>query len=142
MDANEFWCRAFLAAMTGAYGMTRWRADGAADYCEQGADAALAVAQRRGMVTGERAARPVTQADVAQAVGDYLARAQPELERVEVKATPDELKPGRWRVCVPNVGVFVMLPGDERVTRPDGAAIRIKWGETPPRPVEVWLERR
>src|SRR6478752_3267863 len=65
MDANEFWRRAFLASMGEAYralllGTNQSNHDWAAAYCERAADAALAVAQRRGMVTGERTAREIT----------------------------------------------------------------------------------
>lgn len=207
MDASEFWCRAFLAEMNGACSrtMVNWEHERAADRFEKAADAALAVAQRRGMVTVERAAdaapvesqatsakpervdrrqrwtfKPtretfgvwelyapgnvaalryqlrdghVRKMDLAASVLlssddwefagiDPETRAAPELERVEFKATPDDLKPGWWRVLVPDVGVFVMLPGDESVTRTDGSGIRIKWGESmPPQPIEVWIER-
>lgn len=80
MNSDEVWCRAFLEAMGGIYanGAGGPEHDANATYCEKAADAALAVAQRRGMVTGERAvARPVTQADVAQVVSDYLSRSAP-----------------------------------------------------------------
>ena len=65
MDANEFWCRAFLAAMGGSYAEHgTWENHGApAAYCERAADAALAAAQRRGMVAPLRTA---TMVDVDQ----------------------------------------------------------------------------
>lgn len=144
MDANEFWCRAFLAMWNGEASRQRWKHDGLVEHCEQGADAALAVAQRRGMVTGERTARPVTQADVAQTVSDYLARGEPELERVEFAA--ERRSGGAWTLFAPvcPAGIIVR-DGEERVEFSDGGGgvLRIKWGETmPPRPIEVWLERR
>lgn len=135
MQANDFWCRAFLAAMTGAYGMTRWRADGAADYCEQAADAALEVARRRGMIAG---ALP------GDAVPADPPRPAPTLERVEFTAEPSGehgsgvwlLKTARWPRGI------ILLDGDECVDIADGTRIRIKWGESmPPRPIEVWIER-
>lgn len=272
MNPSDFWCRAFLAAMTGNYSHSEWdERSASADVCEKAADAALAVAQRRGMVTGEReapapAAEPRDDGKPArveagqrwsmdfrdiggaieeyaiEAIGDELARLSgprgvryvtmremltsprfayigpaaapgpklerpdplpveftaerygalwtlrapelgalgiqvlsgretypmgsgvvrikwdasttppspvevtveraPKLERVEFRAAPDELEPGWWRVCVDDVGAFVMLPGDERVQRTDGNAIRIKWSyESPSRPIEVWIER-
>lgn len=78
MDANEFWCRAYLAAMGGQYAPdgegVRWENHGApAVYCEAAANAHLAVAQRRGMVTGERTAS----AAVCQAALDSI-RGEPD----------------------------------------------------------------
>jgi hypothetical protein len=56
MDGNDFWCRAFLATMGGHYTPTDHGKvvdhGPAASWCEKAADAALAVAQRREMVTG------------------------------------------------------------------------------------------
>lgn len=50
MNSNDFWCRAFLEAMnTSRAGL---------DACEREANAALAVAQRRGMVTVSEAPGP------------------------------------------------------------------------------------
>lgn len=132
MDSNDFWCRAFLAAANNGRDL---------DGCERAADAYLTVAQRRGMVTGERAARAVTQADIAQAVGDYLSRSAqtgPTLERVEFKAWPVE--GNQWTVRAPGIGALLVQSGCERFSV-NGASIRIKWGESPPQPIEVWIER-
>lgn len=127
--ADEFWCKVFLAAIPQVFqacAFTGAKEGHVVAQCADLADAALVVARERGMVTGERPAS----ADEA-----------PELERVEFKVAPDELKPGWWRVLVPDVGVFVVQPGEER-RQNTVAAIRIKWGETmPPKPIEVWLER-
>jgi hypothetical protein len=96
VDANEFWCRAFLAAMGGSYAEHgTWENHGApAAYCEKAADAALAVAQRRGMVTGGTMSEVASEAarlsalghDEAVAVGNARACAtyagsQPEKRR-------------------------------------------------------------
>jgi hypothetical protein len=143
MDASEFWCRAFLVAMRGSYTEHgEWDNHGApAAYAERAADAALAVAQRRGMLTGERATqRSTNQADVAQAVSNYLSRdAQPEFERVEFTSERDG---DRFAIVVEAVGVFRVLAGDEAARLSTGETIRVKWSETsPPKPIEVWVER-
>jgi hypothetical protein len=165
MDANEFWCRSFLAAM-GEHVRDLER-------CEEVANAALWRAQRRGVVTGERAASaPVgaaalrrrvimvddvttepdsaTQANVRiviehrmadRAVGPVVAMGAPlEPERAEFTAYRGL---EWWLIDVHDVGVFRVEPGKEHSEMATGAAIRIKWGETtPPRPIEVWIERR
>lgn len=54
MDSNEFWCRAFLETLAPVFQAcigTGAREDNVAAQCVDMADAALAVAQRRGMVT-------------------------------------------------------------------------------------------
>lgn len=148
MQADEFWCRAFLAAMPPVFqavAFTGAGKDSFATQCEDMANAALAVAQRRGMVTGERtAARPVTQADVAQVVSDYLSRGAqpgPTLERVEFAADVDRHEPNRWWIGVHEIGVFRARPGEPTASLGDNT-IRIKWGESPPKPIEVWIERK
>lgn len=164
MDSNEFWCRAFLAAMHGEYSAdVRWDNHGApASYCERAADAALAVAQRRGMVTGERAAAPEDQpagctCRLVMGLGDpsgprraLVPSREPcpvhapdrghVLERVEFTA---ELDGDIWelRTKMYQSGLIVSN-GDDRLAMIDGNTIRIKWGETsPPKPIEVWIER-
>jgi hypothetical protein len=116
MDANEFWCRAYLVAM-GEHVRDLER-------CEEVANAALWRAQRRGMVTGERA-----------------ASAGPELERVEFTAERDgDLWTLRgWELG--SAGIQVLAG---RESYPMGAAVvHIKWDETcPPKPIEVWLVRK
>jgi hypothetical protein len=153
MDASEFWCRAFLAEMnTSRAGL---------DSCEKNADAALAVAQRRGMVaTGQAGAldtlrrtaiRWVNAAmandvDEYEAASDDLMKAAealgpaPTLERVEF--TAERVDPGLW---VLHGEAFGIVNCDERrdaMALNDGTTIRITWGETAaPNPIEVWIER-
>lgn len=129
MQEQEFWCRAFLAAMGGVYtdqaDSVRWEHHAApAAYCESAADAALEVAQRRGMVTGERA-----------------ASAPPELERVEF--TAEHAYAGRWTLKTKMYpDGLALVEFDNNVELDDGNVLHIKWGETmPPQPIEVWLER-
>jgi hypothetical protein len=139
MNSDEFWCRAFLSAMR----------DHAGDLerCQEIADAALWRAQRRGMVTGERTgARPVTQADVAQAVSDYLYRGaqidRPAPEAVEFTAEPYDQD--HWAVSVPGYRIrFLVSPGNDTFDRIGGDVFRVQWGKTcPPKPIKVWLERK
>jgi hypothetical protein len=193
MDANEFWCRAYLVAMSGQYAPdgegVRWENHGApAVYCEAAANAHLAVAQRRGMVTGERTSalgalrelahdltelsvsrakaaaskagtdagtRRGGQADglreaaavVLQRAGEIeaasagpAASAAPQLERVEFTAEPGQ---GGWAISVAGAGWWHVKECQESVSLAGVTIYRIKWGETtPPRPIEVWLERR
>lgn len=128
MNANEFWCKAFLAAMGEAYreilqGTNRENHDWPAAYAGRAADAALSVAQRRGMVTVERAAPG------------------PQLERVEFTA---ELDGDIWTLCAPGwtSGVQVRTGGERYPFGPIDTLF-IKWGESsPPKPIEVWIERR
>lgn len=126
MNANEFRCRAFLAAMGGHYadrGSEVVNHDKAAVYCGDAADAALAVAQRRGMVDG--GAEP---------------RQEPELERVEFTADRDG---DAWTIRIAGAGRFIVAEGAEVSCRVGGPIIHIKWGETmPPKPIEVWIERK
>jgi hypothetical protein len=119
MDANEFWCRAYLVAM-GEHVRDLER-------CEEVANAALWRAQRRGMVTGERAAS--------------APAAEPELERVEFTAELTDY--GNWIMRAPEWGGAVCVtPGFGSIAY-RGDMFRIKWGDTmPPKPIEVWLERR
>lgn len=175
MDANEFRCRAFLAAMGEAYralllGTNQSNHDWAAAYCERAADAALAVAQRRGMVTGERTgqaseiealrsaglrwlgalrsnnadATEAAERDLlraAEALDCGQANAQPEPERVEFTA---ERRGDLWEVYGHELGAGIQaFTGRETYPMGNGVVVRIKWGETmPPKPIEVWLERR
>jgi hypothetical protein len=131
MDANEFWCRAFLAEMNGTSSrtMVNWEHERAADRFEKAADAALSVAQRRGMVTGERTAS----AEPPQA-------AEPELERVEFTATS---RGDMWELHGAELGSGIQVFAGRETYPMGGATVRIKWGETmPPKPIEVWIERR
>lgn len=166
MDANEFWCRAFLAAMSGTYAQEgSWdNHECPANYCERSADAALAVAQRRGMVAAasmdplRRAARrwilaaranntddfDAAEADLVKAaealVGDPAPG--PTLERVEFTAEPSHGDPDLWAVCIKGVDkTFYVCSGEEH---PGGLSLgmRIKWNESaPPKPIEVWIDR-
>lgn len=126
MDASEFWCRAFLAAMGGTYAQEgSWdNHGGPANYNERAADAALAVAQRRGMVTG--GAEP---------------RHEPEVERVEFRASPADH--GQWALTADELGGSVLVARGREAFDCNGRVVRIKWGETaPPKPIEVWIERK
>jgi hypothetical protein len=152
MDANEFWCRAFLAEMNGTSSrtMVNWEHERAADRFEKAADAALSVAQRRGMVTGERA----NNVDAAEAAEQDLLRAAEALDRGHASAQPTAPKLERVEFTATSRGDMWELHGAElgsgiqvfagRETYPmGGATVRIKWGETmPPKPIEVWIERR
>lgn len=120
MDAKEFWCRSYLAAMHGTY---TEHADGGrwgnhetpAVYCEAAADAALEVARRRGMVTGERTA------------------SAPEIERLKFTAERD------GDICTIHSSGLI-----HGVRYPIGPidVLCVKWAETmPPKPIEVWIER-
>lgn len=121
MDASEFWCRAFLAEMmTSRAGL---------DACERTANDALAVAQRRGMVTGGEEPRQ-----------------EPTLERVDFTAERDGREPGLWSIQSSAFGGsgYALVQDDRETWTIDGGMnIRIKWGETAPQtPVEVWIERK
>jgi hypothetical protein len=117
MDASEFWCRAFLAAMKD------WT--DAPTACAGAADAALAVAQRRGMVAS--GAEP---------------RHEPTLERVEFTAERDGREPGLWSIHSAAFGSALVQDDRETWTIDGGMNIRIKWGETAPQtPIEVWIEK-
>lgn len=113
MDANEFWCRAFLVAM--------------GDYvddpgaCEDAANAALAVAQRRGMVAAPPESQTTGQMGFDwEQDGDFMI--------VRATSVPE------------NVRVAL---GTESVVLRDGRTMVIKWGESaPPKPIEVWIERK
>jgi hypothetical protein len=174
MDANEFWCRAFLAEMNGTSSrtMVNWEHERAADRFEKAADAALSVAQRRGMVTGERAgqgseiealrsaglrwlgALRANNVDAAEAAEQDLLRAAEALDRGHASAQPTAPKLERVEFTATSRGDMWELHGAElgsgiqvfagRETYPmGGATVRIKWGETmPPKPIEVWIERR
>lgn len=118
MNSNEFWCRAFLTGMDNGVCL---------DGCVRAADAALEVAQRRGMVTVERA--PVE---------------GPALEPVEFTVRRD-LSSDTWCIGVNDAGVFRVIPGEERRSIVSGSVvhtIRVQWGESnPPKPIKVWIER-
>lgn len=133
MEANEFWCRAFLAAMGASFVDETRRGvvhPQMADYAGAAADAALSVASERGMVTGEPAGR----SDVEPA----------EAERVEFTAERDGREPGLWEICSPGWTQPVQVrAGGERYYFGPLETLRVKWAETsPPKPLGVWLERR
>lgn len=99
-------------------------------------------------VVSEAAKQSRTEDQIASAIERWRAsnglpadppRPAPTLERVEFTAERDQ---GWWLIGVHDVGVFRVLPGDERCTMTTGPVIRIKWGESmSPKPIEVWLER-
>lgn len=126
MDAKEFWCRAFLAAMGGNYvdpsGAGVNHALSAAG-CAEAADAALAAARERGMISGEQLA----------------AEQKPDAERVEFTAERD----GEWwLIDIQGAGRFRVTSEEDRLVLLGGRVMRIKWGESmPPKPIEVWIER-
>jgi hypothetical protein len=121
MDSNEFWCRAFLAAMR----------DHAGDLerCQEIADAALWRAQRRGMVAGERTAPVESPAPEA-------------VETWPVDFTADR-DGDMWTLRGWELGGAGIQVLAGRESYPMGAAVvHIKWGEMcPPKPIKVWLER-
>jgi hypothetical protein len=140
MDSNEFWCRAFLTTIAPVFQAcigTGAEESSVAAQCADMADAALAVAQRRGMVTASQGrwldtwkAQPATPA----------VRPAPELERVEFTAERDG---DIWTLRAPGWtrGVQVRT-GGERYPFGPLDVLCIKWGEScPPKPIEVWLER-
>lgn len=130
MRAEEFWCRAFLAAMDAGYADPARRSmshDEMALYGEQAADAAVSVAQRRGMVTSGHApdARPATTR-----------------ERITVYSV--DRTGDLWTISGPEIGGrgIQVHAGREAYPMGNGVTVRIVWGETmPPKPIEVWLER-
>jgi hypothetical protein len=81
------------------------------------------------MVTGERTAS----AEPPQA-------AEPELERVEFTATS---RGDMWELHGAELGSGIQVFAGRETYPMGGATVRIKWGETmPPKPIEVWIERR
>lgn len=129
MDASEFWCRAFLAATSGHYadrGAEVMIHDGAATYCGEAADAALAVAQRRGMVDGPRKAQP-----------------RPGGVRERVEFTASRHSDAGWIVCTSMyMAGVVAVEGAGPIRMADGNTVHVVWGETmPPKPIEVWIEK-
>jgi hypothetical protein len=127
MDASEFWCRAFLVAMRGSYSEHgEWENHGSpAAYAERAADAALAVAQRRGIVKGR------TRSDM-----------EPEFERVGFSW---EKSGDTWIIYATGVpSKFSVAEGcDSVILLDDGRAARVGWSEASGarRPYEVWVER-
>lgn len=133
MNIDDFWCRAFLAAMGGEYaGHTRWENHGApAAYCERAADAALDVAKRRGMIADAMPGNDLP--------ADHPRQA-PTLERVEF--TAEQADHGMWVLSAPELGGSIWATSGRESIDYNGAIVRIKWGETsPPKPIEVWIER-
>ncbi len=121
MDASEFWCRAFLAEMTSSRetldNLTTY-ADLAGHY-EKAADAALAVAQRRGMVAAppERAPTGMVGFDTYQDGDAFVVRATGVREDVRVQR------------------------GATSIALRDGRTMRLRWSDTMfGRPVEVSID--
>lgn len=128
MNSDEFWCRAFIAAMGGNYTDAAREImdhDTAATYAEKAADAHLAVAQRRGMVTA---------GDVAKAPVE-----RPASEPVEFTAAPADH--GQWVLRVSDLSGGFLVPSGLETVGVNGVVVRIQWGDAPPRPIKVWLER-
>lgn len=127
MNIDDFWCRAFLEAM-GDHTIDLER-------CEEIANGALWRAQKNGMVPSARPGNDLP-ADPP--------RPAPTLERVAF-TTQRDMNDDTWCIGVHDVGAFRVIPGEERRSIATGSVvhtIRIKWGETsPPKPIEVWLER-
>lgn len=127
MNSNEFWCRAFLAAMTGNYTREEPGLDHAtnARYCDLAADAALAVAQRRGMVTASACAQRIALVDPTTI--EFTAKRDGDL----------------WMLISPELAGVITVHS-EQLTYPLGGGVvaHIAWGETcPPKPIEVRLVR-
>lgn len=124
MNIDDFWCRAFLAAM-GDHTIDLER-------CEEIANGALWRAQKNGMVPSARPGNDLP-ADPP--------RPAPTLERVECTAERAGdmwiIRGGTWQTN----GLHVR-GGEDRVPVGASGVVHIKWGETsPPKPIEVWLER-
>lgn len=127
MTSDEFWCQAFLAAMQGSYAQEgTWSNHNVpAAYCKEAAHAALAAAQRCGMVTGEASAGPVER-HASESVEFTVYRA-------------GEM----WHLNSPHLDGGIQVHS-EQLTYPIGGGVvaHITWGETmPPKPIEVRLER-
>ncbi len=167
MNERDFWCRAFLAAMQAGHASDSRNSlthEALALYGEQAADAAIDVARRRGMVTGDRqgsaldaaairwlnalrandvAASEAAERDLLRSA-EALDRAQaaaPELERVEFTARPAVGAEG-WNLYIKRMGGCVVVPAGCATVAFGGVVYRIAWAETmPPKPAEVWIER-
>lgn len=169
MREEEFWCRAFLAAIPPVFQTCAFTGAGGgsvAAQCADMADTALAVAQRRGMVTGERTVpedRPAgCTCQFVTGLGSPSGPARralvptrepcpvhaPDrgrvLERVEFTAERrGAADSGLWALRTATYpDELVVVDGDKPFTLTDGNRIHIKWGESPPKPIEVWLERK
>jgi hypothetical protein len=115
MNASEFWCRAFLGAMSEHIGDL--------ERCEEVANGALWRAQQRGMVTPAAAQTPQ----------------EPKVERLEF--TAERADHGLWDIKAEPFGV-IRVCSEQRTTQLNWGRARIVWGQTvPPRPIEVWIER-
>jgi hypothetical protein len=120
MNSDEFWCRAFLKTMATVFQAcigTGAEESSVAAQCADMADAALAVAQRRGMVTAERATAGI-----------------------EFTAQPGSTS--AWTVTggpADFIGREV-LAGGKYYPLHDGSALRIEWSEGD-RPVKALIER-
>jgi hypothetical protein len=149
MDSNEFWCRAFLTTMAPVFQAcigTGAEESNVAAQCADMADAALAVAQRRGMVTAGDHLRRVTCAELQDGITwERDPEQAPQGERVEVwpvdfTATRDG---DLWTLHGWELGGAGIQVLAGRESYPMGAAVvHIKWCEScPPKPIKVWLER-
>lgn len=126
MNIDDFWCRAFLAAM-GDHTIDLER-------CEEIANGALWRAQKNGMVPSALPGNDMP-ADPTRPAST--------LERVEFTAHQLGDRSIMWILRGPRLpsGGVEVDAGEERVETIAGT-FRIRWGETsPPKPIEVWLER-